>query len=90
MLQHFIHVMNVLHLRMDGALRADFTAETAGDAEAFDDFDFHAGLLRPAQSTARLRRPGAEEKVENILDRLLVFRRERVSVDLVFTFHEVH
>jgi hypothetical protein len=26
---------------MDGALGADFAAQAAGDAEAFDDFDFH-------------------------------------------------
>jgi hypothetical protein len=41
MLQHFVHVMDVLHLWMDGVLGADFTAQAAGDAEAFDNFDFH-------------------------------------------------
>jgi hypothetical protein len=29
---------------MDGVLGADFAAETAGDAESFDDFDFHKHL----------------------------------------------
>lgn len=39
---YFVHVMDVLHFRMDCALRADFAAQAAGDAESFDDFDFHA------------------------------------------------
>jgi hypothetical protein len=34
-------MVNVLHLRMNGALGADFTAQAAGDAEAFDDSNFH-------------------------------------------------
>lgn len=33
--------MDVLHLRMNGALGADLAAEAASDAERFDDFDFH-------------------------------------------------
>jgi hypothetical protein len=33
--------MDVLHLRMDGVLGADFATQAAGDAEAFDNFDFH-------------------------------------------------
>ena len=41
MLQHFVHVMDVLHLWMDGVLGADFATQAAGDAEAFDNFDFH-------------------------------------------------
>jgi hypothetical protein len=36
----FVHVVDVLHFRMDGALGADFTAETARDAETFDDSHF--------------------------------------------------
>lgn len=45
MLQHFVHVMDVLHLRMDGVLGADFATQAAGDAEAFDDSNFHNGQL---------------------------------------------
>ena len=41
-LDYFVHVMDVLHFRMDCALRADFAAKAAGDAESFDDLDFHA------------------------------------------------
>jgi hypothetical protein len=37
----FVPMMNVLHLRMNGALGEDFTAQAAGDAEAFDDSNFH-------------------------------------------------
>ena len=51
-LNHFVHVMDVLHLRMDGAFGADFAAQAAGDAEGFDDFDFHYfASLRPFDST---------------------------------------
>jgi hypothetical protein len=38
----FVHVVDVLHFRMDGAFWADFAAQAAGDAESFDDSDFHA------------------------------------------------
>ena len=38
---NFVHVVNVLHLGMDGALGTDFAAEAAGDAESFDDSNFH-------------------------------------------------
>ena len=41
---HFVHVMDVLHLRMDRAFRTDFAAEAAGDAKTFDDSDFHNGV----------------------------------------------
>ena len=39
---NFVHVVDILHLRMDGVLRADFAEQAAGDTEAFDDPDFHA------------------------------------------------
>jgi hypothetical protein len=41
MFEHFIPVVDVLHLRVDRVFRADFTAETAGDAEAVNDADFY-------------------------------------------------
>ena len=31
-----------------------------------------------------------QQKIKNLLNRLLIFRRERVGVDLVFSFHEMH
>ena len=40
-LEHFISVMNILHLGMDRTRGADFAAETAGDAKALDDSNFH-------------------------------------------------
>ena len=42
----FVHVVDVLHFRMDGALGADFTAEAARDAETFDDFHFMQEIIR--------------------------------------------
>jgi len=91
MLDDFVHVVNVLHLRMDGALRTDFAAQAACDAEVFDNSDFHAAdLLRPAEGSTWLGRPGPQQKIKNLLNRLLIFRRERVGVDLVFSFHEMH
>jgi len=44
MLKHFVHMMNVLHFRMDGAVRANFAAQAASNAEFFDDSDFHADI----------------------------------------------
>jgi hypothetical protein len=41
MLDDLVPMVNVLQLRMDGALRADFAAEAAGDAERFDNTNFH-------------------------------------------------
>jgi hypothetical protein len=43
--ENFVHVMDVLHFWMDGAFGTNLTAKAAGDAETFDDADFH-NLLR--------------------------------------------
>jgi hypothetical protein len=88
-LDDFVDVMNILHLGMDGVLRADFAAQSAGDAEAFDDLNFHR-LSRTTQRPARFRCPGAQQKIENLLNGLLILWCERVCVDLIFTFHKVH
>jgi hypothetical protein len=40
-LKNFIHVVNVLQLRMDRVLRTGFPAEAARDAERFFDSNFH-------------------------------------------------
>ena len=49
MLDDFEHMVNVLHFRMDGALRTNFAAETASDTDILDDTHFHASeLLRSA------------------------------------------
>ena len=50
---HFVHVMDVLHLGMDGALGTDFTAQAAGDTESFDDFDFHHRFIDGKAGTIR-------------------------------------
>ena len=48
-LDDLIHMVNVLHFRMDGELRTNFAAETASDTEILDDTHFHASeLLRSA------------------------------------------
>lgn len=39
--EHFIHVMDVLHLRMDRVLGANLAAQAAGDAKTFANSDFH-------------------------------------------------
>ena len=41
---HFVHVMNILHLWMYRTFRTDLAAEAAGDAKTFDDSDFHNGV----------------------------------------------
>ena len=43
--EDFVHVMDVLHFWMDGAFGTNLTAKAAGNAETFDDADFH-NLLR--------------------------------------------
>ena len=40
-LDHFIHMMDVLHLRMDGELGTGFAADAAGDAKALLDPNLH-------------------------------------------------
>jgi hypothetical protein len=40
-LYDFVYMVDVLHFRMNRALGANFTAEPAGDAQSFDNFDFH-------------------------------------------------
>jgi hypothetical protein len=54
-------MMNVLHLRMDGALGTDFAAQAAGDTEAFDDSNFHNGQF----VSLRLRRAYHEWELIN-------------------------
>ena len=41
---HFVHVVDVLHFRMDRSFGADFAAQAAGDAEIFNDSDFHGNF----------------------------------------------
>jgi hypothetical protein len=41
---HFVHVVDILHLWMDRTFRTDLAAEAAGDTKAFDDSDFHNGV----------------------------------------------
>jgi len=45
MLKNLVHVMNVLHFRMNCAFRTDFAAEAASDAEGLLNSYFHAVLL---------------------------------------------
>src|SRR5262245_33992606 len=42
------------------------------------------------QSAAGLRRPGLKKEIKNFFDGLLIFGRERVGIDLIFAFHEMH
>jgi hypothetical protein len=44
-LNDLVHVVDVLHFRMNRALGTNFTARAAGDAKGFDDFDFHDRAL---------------------------------------------
>jgi hypothetical protein len=56
MLQNFVHVVNVLHLRMDRTFGTDLAAKAAGDAERFRDSHFHSQVFfkksRPARGSA--------------------------------------
>ena len=40
-LEHFIHMMDILHLRMNGELGTDFAAQTARDAKVLLDPNLH-------------------------------------------------
>ena len=40
-LEHFIHMMDVLHLRMNSELGTGFAAKTAGDAKVLLDPNLH-------------------------------------------------
>jgi hypothetical protein len=42
MFENFVPMVDVLHLRMHSALRADFAAQAASDTEGFLDSDLHA------------------------------------------------
>src|SRR5207237_8772915 len=88
MLNDFVHVVDVLQFWMDGGLRTDFSAEAAGDAESFVNSHFHVELISSsaAQRPAWLRQPGSEEEIEDLLNGLLIFRRERIGVDLIRPF----
>src|SRR5262245_13862411 len=77
-LDHFIHMMDILHLRMDGELGTGFAADTAGDAKALLDPNLHCNptLFFSTQSAAGLRGPGLKQKIKNFFDGLLIFGRE--------------
>jgi hypothetical protein len=65
---HFVHVMDILHFRMHRALGAYFAAKPAGNAEIFDDFDFHQRLVRAGIQTNRLTTKNTEgTKVHTIV-----------------------
>jgi hypothetical protein len=53
-LDHFVHMVNVLHFGMDGVFRANLAAQAAGDAKTFDDADVHALRVRVLNRLATL------------------------------------
>ena len=51
MLENLVPVMDVLHFWVDRALRTDFTAEAASDAEGLVNSYLHADLLNLSHPT---------------------------------------
>src|SRR5262245_4927882 len=49
-LENFIHMVDVLHLRMNGELGTGFAAETAGDAKALFDSNLHYHYFAPPKA----------------------------------------